>query len=126
MLDVYCISLSASWMSDSTLSGLMSRVPARCILLFEDLDAAFTRSTSRQSGDFDLLGMLTEGPKDQKKPRKKKNAKDTKDSMSDVNTLSLSGLLNALDGIAAAEGRLLFAYVFFDYYFIIGFLTTIN
>jgi len=29
--------------------------------------------------------------------------------MSDVNILSLSGLLNALDGVDAAEGRLLFA-----------------
>jgi len=29
--------------------------------------------------------------------------------MSDVNILSLSGLLNALDGVAAAEGKLLFA-----------------
>jgi chaperone BCS1 len=32
-----------------------------------------------------------------------------RDGMSDLNTLSLSGLLNALDGVAAAEGRILFA-----------------
>ncbi|KAF5374504.1 hypothetical protein D9615_009133 [Tricholomella constricta] len=31
------------------------------------------------------------------------------EQLSDVNALSLSGLLNALDGVAAAEGRLLFA-----------------
>jgi chaperone BCS1 len=34
-----------------------------------------------------------------------------KGNLSDVNTLTLSGLLNALDGAAAAEGRILFAYV---------------
>jgi chaperone BCS1 len=33
--------------------------------------------------------------------------------LSDMNTLSLSGLLNALDGVAASEGRLLFAQVLF-------------
>ena len=40
MLDIYVISLSASWMNDATLSSLMGRVPARCIVLLEDLDAA--------------------------------------------------------------------------------------
>src|SRR6267154_2940693 len=47
MLDIYVVSLSSSWISDSTLTTLMGRVPARCVLLLEDLDAAFTRSTSR-------------------------------------------------------------------------------
>ena len=35
----------------------------------------------------------------------------SKDHISDTNTFSLSGLLNALDGVAAAEGRLLFTFV---------------
>jgi len=51
MLDIYVVSLSASWISDSTLTTLMGRVPARCILLLEDLDAAFTRSTSREKSN---------------------------------------------------------------------------
>ncbi|KAI0745611.1 hypothetical protein C8Q76DRAFT_34689 [Earliella scabrosa] len=83
MLDIYVVSLSSSWINDSTLTTLMGRVPARCIVLLEDLDAAFTRSTSRD-------GSSTGSPED-------------------INTLSLSGLLNALDGVAASEGRLLFA-----------------
>ncbi|KAJ3996344.1 P-loop containing nucleoside triphosphate hydrolase protein [Lentinula boryana] len=138
MLDIYALSLSAAWINDATLTTLMGRVPARCIVLLEDLDAAFTRSTGRRS------------KKDKKKDRKDKKDKKSKDksksdssanssgntnnattsgssrrrrigasgingganandAMSDVNTLSLSGLLNALDGVAAAEGRLLFA-----------------
>ncbi|KAF9444492.1 P-loop containing nucleoside triphosphate hydrolase protein [Macrolepiota fuliginosa MF-IS2] len=108
-LDIYVVSLSASWISDSTLTTLMGRVPARCVVLLEDLDAAFTRSTSRDDSSLDddkdkdkkdgENGDKLAGPS----PRRRR------DQLSDVNTLSLSGLLNALDGVAAAEGRLLFA-----------------
>jgi chaperone BCS1 len=115
MLDIYVVSLSASWISDSTLTTLMGRVPSRCILLLEDLDAAFTRSVSRGE---------TEGKEKKEGPAEQNtNNINTPSSglgrsrgrraeqLSDVNTLSLSGLLNALDGVAAAEGRLLFALV---------------
>ena len=50
MLDIYTLSLTSSWISDSTLTTLMSRVPARCIVLLEDLDATFTRSVTRDQG----------------------------------------------------------------------------
>ena len=121
MLDIYVVSLSASWMNDSTLTTLMGRVPARCIVLLEDLDAAFTRSTSRDSGSTGAPGNRKRSSHssdkkddsdddesdDENGKSKKKNKKD--DSMSEVNTLTLSGLLNALDGVAASEGRILFA-----------------
>ena len=99
----------------------MTRVPARCIVLLEDLDAAFTRSTSREE----------KKKKDKERAKKDKTNADesddetstttsshrrhgrrvvkSTDAISDVNTLTLSGLLNALDGLAASEGRLLFA-----------------
>jgi len=113
MLDIYVVSLSSSWINDSTLTTLMGRVPSRCIVLLEDLDAAFTRSVTRS--------------KDKEKDKKKSDSKSdneeestsssssrsrrsrNKENLSDVNTLTLSGLLNALDGVAAAEGRILFA-----------------
>ncbi|RPD58679.1 P-loop containing nucleoside triphosphate hydrolase protein [Lentinus tigrinus ALCF2SS1-7] len=112
MLDIYVVSLSSSWINDSTLTTLMGRVPARCIVLLEDLDAAFTRSTSRDgSSTGNPEGKSDEKPTEQTtstsstaRSRVRKN-----DQLSDVNTLSLSGLLNALDGVAASEGRLLFA-----------------
>ncbi|KAI6006663.1 P-loop containing nucleoside triphosphate hydrolase protein [Pisolithus orientalis] len=92
-LDIYVVSLSSKGMSDNTLTTLMSHVPSRCILLLEDLDAAFTRSVSRDSSSTGVpLGGTT-----------------TTNNESDGSTLSLSGLLNSLDGVAAAEGRLLFA-----------------
>jgi mitochondrial chaperone BCS1 len=110
-LDIYVVSLSASWINDSTLTTLMGRVPARCIVLLEDLDAAFTRSTSRDdgaTGSPDKDKDKEQGP--QENPSSSSSSsRRRKDQLSDVNTLSLSGLLNALDGVAAAEGRLLFA-----------------
>lgn len=107
MLDIYVVSLSSSWISDSTLTTLMGRVPARCIVLLEDLDAAFTRSTSRD-------GSATGSPENSEttatvESSESRHSRRHKDNLSDVNTLSLSGLLNALDGVAASEGRILFA-----------------
>ncbi|KAH7890959.1 P-loop containing nucleoside triphosphate hydrolase protein [Phlebopus sp. FC_14] len=93
-LDIYVVSLSSKGMSDNTLTTLMGLVPSRCILLLEDLDAAFTRSVSRDSSSTGI-------PTVNNSP----NSNDTNDG----STLSLSGLLNSLDGVAAAEGRLLFA-----------------
>jgi chaperone BCS1 len=113
MLDIYVVSLSSSWISDSTLTTLMGRVPARCILLLEDLDAAFTRSVTRDKsangspdgGNDESAAEPTPAPTSSSRHRSRHH----KEQLSDVNTLSLSGLLNALDGVAAAEGRILFA-----------------
>ncbi|KAI0285643.1 P-loop containing nucleoside triphosphate hydrolase protein [Russula brevipes] len=92
-LDIYVVSLSSKGMSDNTLTTLMGNVPSRCILLLEDLDAAFTRGISRDSTSTGAPTVAT------------KAGAETNDG----STLSLSGLLNSLDGVAAAEGRLLFA-----------------
>lgn len=113
MLDIYVVSLSASWISDSTLTALMGRVPARCILLLEDLDAAFTRNSTREGGndkDKEKEGVADPTQNSTNSGSGIRSGRHRRtDQLSDVNTLSLSGLLNALDGVAAAEGRLLFA-----------------
>jgi chaperone BCS1 len=113
MLDIYVVSLSSSWISDSTLTTLMGRVPARCIVLLEDLDAAFTRSVTRDkssSGNPDSGNNSGEETTAPEQPSVSSSRhRRHKEHISDVNTLSLSGLLNALDGVAAAEGRILFA-----------------
>ncbi len=82
-------------MSDNTLTALMGGVPSRCILLLEDLDAAFTRGVSR---DEKSTGAPTA-------PTAEEKEKDKKEEENDGSTLSLSGLLNSIDGVAAAEGR---------------------
>lgn len=90
----------------------MGRVPARCIVLLEDLDAAFTRSVTRDkssNGTPDSGNNGEEATVPEQPSTSSSRHRRHKDHISDVNTLSLSGLLNALDGVAAAEGRILFA-----------------
>ena len=65
----------------------------RCILLLEDLDAAFTRSVSRDSSSTGTPTVPTA------------STSSSSTETNDGSTLSLSGLLNSLDGVAAAEGR---------------------
>jgi chaperone BCS1 len=135
----------------------MGRVPARCVLLLEDLDAAFVRSTNREddnndengggngnngggggggggsngwsggsgdsgrSGDngngldlFGAFGLGSSGGGGSGGGGFRSSRRRYGRELSDMNTLSLSGLLNALDGVAASEGRLLFAFVLFS------------
>ncbi|KAL1660888.1 BCS1 N terminal-domain-containing protein, partial [Schizophyllum commune] len=82
---------------------LLHGVPGRCILLLEDLDAAFTRGISRDANSTGVPTTATVATASTSKDANNNN--DTNDG----STLSLSGLLNSLDGVAAAEGRLLFA-----------------
>ncbi len=62
----------ASVAGDTPLRSLMQTMPPKCLLLMEDIDAAFAK---REGKDSEMV--------------------------------TFSGLLNALDGIAAAEGRIL-------------------
>ncbi|KAF9814843.1 hypothetical protein IEO21_04895 [Rhodonia placenta] len=96
-LDVYIVTLSRSGMDDNALSELISELPARCIALMEDIDAAFSRPVTRDLG------------KD-KKPEDENPEGASQDRTEDsTSRVTLSGLLNALDGIGAQEGRILFA-----------------
>ncbi|KAI0070707.1 P-loop containing nucleoside triphosphate hydrolase protein [Panus rudis PR-1116 ss-1] len=105
-LDIYVISLSSKGMSDNTLANLMGNVPSRCIVLLEDLDAAFTRGVSRD--DKSTGAPTSTSSSSSSTSTSTAKTKEEKES-DDGSTLSLSGLLNSLDGVAAAEGRLLFA-----------------
>ncbi|KAF8506399.1 P-loop containing nucleoside triphosphate hydrolase protein [Hysterangium stoloniferum] len=96
-LDVYVVSLAKKGLDDSSLNELFCNLPERSILLIEDIDAAFQRGITARAG----LSGSNSNPEDS-------------DSETDLggnsdSGITLSGLLNALDGIAAAEGRILFA-----------------
>ncbi|PVF93918.1 P-loop containing nucleoside triphosphate hydrolase protein [Serendipita vermifera] len=88
-LDIYVVSLSAKGMNDTMLMNLMGRIPQR----------SFTRSVTRDSTS-------TGVPLTKSTSSSSSNSTETDGNS---NSLSLSGLLNALDGVAASEGRLLFA-----------------
>ncbi|OLL23139.1 putative mitochondrial chaperone BCS1-A [Neolecta irregularis DAH-3] len=81
-LKVCVLSLNMGDMYDSYLSRLFAEIPSRSLVIIEDIDVV---TTARDDTDTDK--MLS--------------------SMSANQVVSLSALLNAIDGIAAAEGRLL-------------------
>lgn len=97
-LDVYIISLSRSGLDDTGLSELISDLPERCIALMEDIDAALHNSLSRE--DPPTPPNKTAEPIPIPSPGLPTHT---------TSRVSLSGLLNALDGIGAQEGRILFA-----------------
>ncbi|KAJ3025570.1 hypothetical protein HDV00_012620, partial [Rhizophlyctis rosea] len=89
--NIYVISLANKGLTDETLTELMVDTPGRCILLLEDIDAAFvsrTRETGEGGGSVGAGGVGTG------------NAGTT------VTNVTFSGLLNAIDGVAAQEGRI--------------------
>ncbi|KAI9492142.1 BCS1 N terminal-domain-containing protein [Zychaea mexicana] len=74
-LNIYVVNLSNKSLTDDTLGELVTETPSRCILLIEDVDAAFVQRTKGEG--------------------------------STTNNITFSGLLNAIDGVAAQEGRIL-------------------
>lgn len=79
--NICVLSLSDPALTDDRLTHLLATAPQRTVILLEDVDAAFyTHDDSRQKS------IQYQG----------------------LNRITFSGLLNALDGVAASEGRLLF------------------
>ena len=78
-LDIYIIRIPA--MNDEILDALFASLPPRCFVLLEDIDAVGTTRS------IDFAGL------------------DNKSTTSGK-TVSLSGLLNTLDGVASQEGRI--------------------
>ncbi|KAI0642224.1 P-loop containing nucleoside triphosphate hydrolase protein [Trametes meyenii] len=97
-LDVYILSLTRLGLDDTSLSSTIGDLPQQCIVLVEDIDAAFHQGVKRDIADPEKEQDGPEGAH--------KGAPEPSPS---VGRVTLSGLLNALDGIAAQEGRILFA-----------------
>ncbi|RDB27800.1 Mitochondrial chaperone BCS1 [Hypsizygus marmoreus] len=85
-LSVYPLILSQEGMDDSRLTTLVNALPKYCIAVMEDIDAAFTYSVNRED-------------------------KSSNPNSSDATgkRVTLSGLLNALDGLSSHEGRIFIA-----------------
>ncbi|KAF2401783.1 hypothetical protein EJ06DRAFT_528941 [Trichodelitschia bisporula] len=79
-LDIYYLSLLDQFVTEELFVRLFSTVPSRCIVLLEDIDSA---------------GLKREKPN--------KRRKDYQGQQ----RITLSGLLNAIDGVSSSEGRIL-------------------
>ena len=109
-LDIYILSLTVMSLNDNTLKSLISRLPKSCILLMEDVDAAFGRGLQRRELTGPEVPMMPAyGEKGGTPLEGADGVKGPGGKDGGFNGVTLSGLLNALDGIAAQEGRILFA-----------------
>jgi chaperone BCS1 len=91
-LNICILNLNSRGLNDETLNLLLNTAPQRSIILLEDIDAVVTASASLST----TIPNITKGT--------------MSSNQSFVNSVTFSGLLNALDGVAATEGggRILF------------------
>ncbi|PLB38906.1 BCS1 and AAA domain-containing protein [Aspergillus candidus] len=106
-LEMYLLNLSSKTLTEDDLMGLFHGLPRRCIVLLEDVDCAgitHQRDPDSSSPAKDAPDAASSDPATvTDTPAAAKDASDTKDQKG----VSLSGLLNVIDGVAASEGRIL-------------------
>jgi chaperone BCS1 len=85
-LNVYILSLGSRRLTEDGCVQLFQKLPRKCLVLLEDVDS------------YDIAG---------KRKNSKEEDKESKDDAENKNEMTLSALLNLLDGVAAQEGRVL-------------------
>lgn len=106
-LDIYCISLVEPTLTEEDLGTMFTSLPRRCVVLLEDIDAAGLVKREEPTA--------TEEPKDTSEAAKLgaeiskaiKASQEKGAKAKESQGISLSGLLNAIDGVASHEGRVL-------------------
>ncbi|KAE8394815.1 BCS1 N terminal-domain-containing protein [Aspergillus alliaceus] len=98
-LPLYLLNLSSKAFGEDDLMSLFQELPRRCIVLLEDVDCAGITQKRVSDSSNDSAG----------KPAEDKDNDTSKDvdSFPSKQGVSLSGLLNVIDGVAASEGRIL-------------------
>jgi mitochondrial chaperone BCS1 len=99
-LKIYIVSLNSSAMNEENLGTLFADLPKKCVVLLEDIDTAGLTHT-RQAPEKD--------PEEDAKPAATTPASQTvvNTTQNSLNRISLSALLNVIDGVASQEGRVL-------------------
>ncbi|APA05292.1 hypothetical protein SS1G_09686 [Sclerotinia sclerotiorum 1980 UF-70] len=105
-LKIYIVSLNSGSMNEETLSTLFAELPKQCVVLLEDIDTAGLTHTRDEDNDDDGEEF---GPKSPlAKATKALEAMAKKNSNKEESgKISLSALLNVIDGVASQEGRIL-------------------
>ncbi|KAJ5355193.1 uncharacterized protein N7496_012405 [Penicillium cataractarum] len=108
-LKIYLLNLSSRALDEDNLYSLFSELPRRCILLVEDVDTSeithsrgpsiFPQSANSKDDDSPPKPGGNSSPDDTGKKNSKEKAEQP--------GITLSSLLNVLDGVAASEGRIL-------------------
>ncbi|KAI5777264.1 hypothetical protein EDC01DRAFT_624248 [Geopyxis carbonaria] len=101
-LPLYILSLSTGSLTDETLTMLFVGLPRKCIVLLEDIDCAGPATTTSTTSSSSSAATSSKD----KKPSSSGH-KDTPGPRRPRISVSFSGLLNAIDGVASHEGRIL-------------------
>ncbi len=108
-LDIYCISLVEPTLTEEDLGLMFTSLPRRCVVLLEDIDSAglskrqdLEKEVKKDTDDAaaKIGAEITKALQTAQESNKGKG-KDNNQG------ISLSGLLNAIDGVASHEGRVL-------------------
>ena len=103
-LEIHCISLQEPSLTEAGLTTLFDTLPRNCVVLLEDIDHAGVRNASKDAPAPEPdsaaafpspLGFRPRGPLPPQPP------------LPGGGQISLSGLLNVIDGISSQEGRVL-------------------
>lgn len=100
-LKIYIVSLNSLAMNEENLGTLFAELPKQCVVLLEDIDTAgltHTRDTKTED---------EEKPKTSVPAVPGMNVPTTTPGNGNGGRISLSALLNIIDGVAATEGRIL-------------------
>ncbi|EFA81958.1 mitochondrial chaperone BCS1 [Heterostelium album PN500] len=101
-LSICILNLAGKNISDNTLNQLLASAPQRSIILLEDIDAAIHTNPNGSSAS------STTSTSSDSKEQTKQQQQISNQYQYQPSQLTWSGLLNALDGVAASEGRILF------------------
>ncbi|KAK8035033.1 mitochondrial chaperone BCS1-B [Apiospora rasikravindrae] len=116
-LDIYVISLLEPTLTEEDLGALFSSLPRRCVVLLEDIDTAGLRRPAEELKKAEAEKEADGGDKENSKDKEAASndwkvsdlakALKKESNNDDKKGISLSGLLNAIDGVASHEGRVL-------------------
>lgn len=98
-LKIYVVSLNSASLTEDGLAGLFQNLPRRCIVLLEDIDTA------------GMAAKRADEPAPTEEAAAKAKIEDQPANNNNTTMppkgISLSALLNIIDGVASAEGRIL-------------------
>lgn len=103
---IYIVSLNSISSTEENLASLFAELPRRCVVLLEDIDTAGLTHTREEDGSQHGGGGSGDDITPKQGLRGSERASDTNNN-APAFRLSLSGLLNILDGVASQEGRVL-------------------
>ncbi|KAF7368375.1 hypothetical protein MVEN_00159200 [Mycena venus] len=103
-LEIYSLSLASSFVDDSFLQRAASSIPRHALFLIEDIDCAFASREDEEEEFMRMFGPSARGGDGGKASRTSRSGGEVARSQ-----VTLSGLLNVIDGVGSEEGKLFFA-----------------